>query len=161
MGGYCSSSDVAALTPNLVNAASDYSASTVPTQTQLNTWISAGSSLIDNALKSRGYAVPTDTTTSPFIQLRDLNTLYAAAKAEMARANTRLAPGERTRGQVFAEDFRKGLEDFFQQDLSLAGLTHTNYGYVGGISEDERITVEDDTNRTPMRFTRGKFDNPE
>lgn len=158
--GFCSSCDVAALTPNLVNAASDFSASTTPTQAQVNAWISAGSSLIDNALKARSYAVPIDATISPYIELRDLNALYAAGKAEMARTNVRLSPGERTRGQVFADDFQKGLKEFLRQDLSLAGLPHTNYGYVGGISLDEKDTIEDDSDRVASRFKRGQFDNP-
>ena len=130
----------------------------MPTVTAVNNWLSSGCALINTRLQAKGFAPP-DASVAAHDALRDLNALYAVARAEMARTNTKLGPGERTRGQVFDDLFKKGLAEFMAQDLSRAGLVASAAGYVGGISEAERESVESDTDRTTPRFTRDQWNN--
>lgn len=155
---YCSASDVAAYCPQLLDGASTFSGSTKPTDAQVTKFMTSGCALINNALTAKGYTPPASGTAA-YEQLNEINALYAAAIAEMTRTNQRLAPGERTRGQVFQKMFRDELAEFLAQDLSRAGLSYTTAGYVGGISETEKDNVNDDSDRVPNRFTTGQFDN--
>lgn len=160
MGAYASSSDVAAFCSNLITGASDFSASTVPTQSMVEHWISAASAMIDNSIGSRGFSPPTDATSDAWLWLRDLCTYYATGMAEMARSNVRLAPGERTRGQQFMQMWKDGMKEIRETDISATGLTYANRGYVGGISVSDKESVVSDSDRESMRFSREMFDNP-
>ncbi len=155
---YTTSASVAAFCANLITGASDFSASTIPTQAQVNNWIAQGTNQIDTALRARGLTPPTSGC-DIYGQLADLNTYYAIARAEKTRTNVRLAPGERTRGQVFQKDFDEGLKLLLSTDLSRAGLTYAHAGYVGGISVSDKDTVENLGDREPMRFSKGQFRN--
>lgn len=92
-------------------------------------------------------------------EVANLESFYGAAMAEMSRANVRLGPGERTRGQVFMEMFDKGLDRLAKLDLTRAGVSKETYGvlYAGGISDSDREAVEEDTDRTEPRFKRDQF----
>jgi len=157
---YCSTSDVAAYCSNLITGASDFSASTVPTQAQVTRWLSSGSALIDSALMQRGFAPVSDSSCTLYQEFSEMNALYGAAKAETARTNVRLAPGERTRGQVFAKEFADWLKELQSRDLSRAGLSYSHLGYVGGVSIADKDTVSSDTDRVSPRFNRDEFKNP-
>ena len=157
---YTTSSSVAAFCSNLTQNASDFSASTTPTQSQVNNWITQGAQQIDTILRTKGF-VPPSSACDIYGQLGDLNTYYAVARAEKARTNVRLAPGERTRGQVFQKDFDEGLKALLAGDLSRAGLTYAHAGYVGGISVSDKSSVESDGDREPMRFSKNQFNNPQ
>jgi hypothetical protein len=153
---YAAASDVAALCRNLLGSASTFLTTTSPTLASVNTWLSSGCSVIESYLSARGYSTPVAVGTVARAMVTDLNTLYAAARAEMSRANVVLGPGERTRGQVFDEMFRRQLTELLTMDLTIAGIARSNAGilFVGGISKDDKDSYEDDTDRVAPRFKR-------
>ena len=160
MAAYATPSDVAALCRNLLGSASTFETSTSPTLASVNTWLSSGCSIIEAKINNLAYATPIVATATLYGWLVDLNTLYAAARAEMSRSNVVLSPGERTRGQVFDDMFWKQLKQLETMNLEMlggvrSGLLSAVGVYAGGISEADRATVESDTDRTVPRFTRG------
>ncbi len=157
---YTSTSDVAAYCSNLITGASNFSASTIPTNTSVCGWIVQGTNKINVALAAKGFAPPTNSSCDIYSELQDLNTFYTVARAEIARTNVRLAPGERTRGQVFQKYFDDGLKELLARDMSRAGLTYTHLGYVGGISVSDKESVVSNGDRAPMRFSKNQFKNP-
>lgn len=156
---YGDSQGVAAFCPNLTSGSSDFSQSTTPTLAQVDSWLEDGASHIEFVLNACGYSTPVAETSVVFYVLRRLNNLFAAATSEMARANIRLAPGERTRGQVFAEMYEKELERLVSRDLTRAGVGVLSTGvlYCGGIDSDDKDTIESDTSRVAPRFKRDLF----
>lgn len=156
---YASASDVAVLCQNLLSGASNFSTSSSPTSSAVEAWLSSGCAVIETTLAGWGYEVPPASTTAVYVWLRDLNALFAAARAELSRTNITLTPGERTRGQLIEEMFWQGLAQLQQQDLTRAGLSRSQYGelYVGGISIDEKASWEADTDRVVPRFKREQF----
>lgn len=76
---YCSITDVQGLLAQRV-----FSASTKPTTTQVNTFISDVSSVIDTALQGRGLATPVTTPADFVTYLKQVNAMGAAALAEQA-----------------------------------------------------------------------------
>ena len=160
---YASASNVAGLCQNLLGGASSFSASSSPTDTHVNNWLDQGYSTINTVLNSLGYMTPAASSATIYYRLVNLNTLYAAAFAELSRINVTLAPGERTRGQVFMQMFEDGLSELSNMDLSTVGISaDTAMGtmYVGGISIADKEANEDDTDRVPRRFVRGMFNFP-
>lgn len=159
---FCSASDVSAYTPNLLNGQPNFSDSSVPTLTQVNSWLSSGCAIIVSRLSACGFSAPTSGTDA-YNMLADLNALFGAARAELARTNVQISVDSRTRGQVFEAAFKKGLDDFLAMNLEELGLTstYTQYGYVGGISQDDKDTVNDDSDRIPNRWSKGQWDNPD
>jgi len=164
MAGYCSSSDVAALCTTLTTSGSAFSASTQPTDTEVDAFISSGSTFINTLLKGHGYAVP-GSTNDVFHTLTQANALYGAALAERSRTTTIVGPGENTRADMMWKDFERvmgylGIEAG-SLDLSSAGLGTVNEAgpYAGGISKSDVETVESDSDRVVPRFVRGQFRN--
>lgn len=160
LDAYAETADVAEFCANLIQNATDFSMTTTPPITAVINWLNRGAAMINDRLQSKGYAPPTDYTSDIWRELSDLNTFYAVARAEKARTNVRLAPGERTRGQVFQKDFDDGLKDLLSRDLSRAGLTYTHLGYVGGVSVSDKEAVISNQDRAPMRFSKNQFKNP-
>ena len=157
---YASLTDVAALCINLLEGASTFSASTMPTSTSVEVWLDSGAATINAQLASKGYDTPVASTTALYTMLVDLNMLYAAARAEMSRINVTLAPGERTRGQVFDAMFWSQLGQIADTDLTALGASAVSTRgviYIGGISDDAKAVYEDDDDRIAPRFTRDKF----
>jgi hypothetical protein len=99
--------------------------------------------------------------TTAYDMVSDLNALYAAGQAEMSRINVTLSPGERTRGQVFLEQFWKELREIAKLDLSSLGLSSLVTGggggilYSGGISEADKDSIISNTDRVTPRFAKG------
>ena len=159
---YASGSDVAAYCTNILGGQTGFSYSSCPTISAVNGWLSSGCSIIESQLSGHRYSTPVGAGTAAYDWLKNLNALYAAGNVEMSRANVVLAPGERTRGQVFLEMFWKQLEELCRGDLSLAGLSRSSYGklYAGGISVSTKQTYETDSDRVEPRFGRGMFSFP-
>lgn len=158
---YGSASSVASMCSNLISAASNFSASTVPSACQIAVWLGSGCAIIETRLSGAGYSIPVSTGVV-YDWLAMLNELYTAAQAEKARTNVTLAPGERTRGQVFEDDFWKGLDKLLAQDLTAVGVARRGGDkmYVGGVSYDDKEEWTDDSDIIPSRFTRGMFKFP-
>ena len=157
---YASASDVAAYTPNLLNQSDNFTDTTTPTKAQVERWLSSGCSVIEARLKAAGYSTPVGAGTALYDQISDLEALFGAARAEMARMSTRVGPGERTRSQIFKDEFNKGLKELLGGDLSKAGLSHTSDIYIGGISQSDKDTDYEDSDRVQARFKRGAWRHP-
>lgn len=160
--GYSSASDIAAMCPNLLGSASAWSESTEPSRTAVNAFISSGCAIIEGKLQGWKYDVPVPSTSTLYGWLKDLNMLFASARAEMSRTVETVSPGERTRGQVLLEQFWSGLKELASQDLTLVGATRVSTApiYVGGISQDDKDDWDDTSDRVKPRVRRGQFDFP-
>lgn len=154
---YCSASTVAGLCRNLLGQEGGFSFSSCPTINDVNQWLSSGCSIIESQLAGCKYTVPVAGGTAAYDWLAHLNALYGAAYAEMSRTTVTLGPQERTRGQIYLEQFWNQLNMLCKTDFTLAGLTRTTAGtlYVGGISVTEKDTYENNADRVPPRFFRG------
>jgi len=143
----------------LIGAGESFSDTTKPTRVEVNRLLDKGYSIINTRLTQQGYSTPLSGTETVFDEIVDLESLYAAAMAQMGRMSSRLGPQERTKGQVLLELFNKRLDALLDGDLSLAGLTPVSArrGYVGGISRSEKKTYTSDTDRVAPRFTRDQF----
>lgn len=160
---YSSASSVAALTRNLTGN-KQYSTSTHPTITEVNSWLSSGCAIIESTLAGCDYSVPVTGGTAAYDWLGQLNTLYAAAWAEMSRSNATLEPNQRTRGQIFLEEFWNQLDKICDGDLTLVGLSHSSAGrgviYAGGTERSVKQVWEQDSGRVKPRISRGMFRTP-
>jgi hypothetical protein len=156
---YGNTAMVAALCKNTLAGAANFSTNTNPTITEVESWLSSGCAIIEARLSSYGYAIPASEGTAIYDWLADLNNLFAASKAEMSRVNVTLGPGERTRGQVFYQMFKDGINEIDSLDLTSMGLSRISDDaiYVGGVSQDTKDTYEDDSDRVKPRFARGQF----
>lgn len=154
---YAAASDVASYTQNILGSENQFNTSTSPVMHRVTQWLSSGCAVLETHLNQKGYSTPVASGTVAYDWLRDLNALYAAARVEMSRTNVTLAPGERTRGQVFDEMFHRDLQRFMEGDLTIAGVTRSTSGklYAGGISVSDKQIKEANTNRVKPRFGRG------
>jgi hypothetical protein len=154
---YSAASIVADYTPGLLEDG-NFTATTTPSKTAVERFLSAGCSLIHGRLQAVGYTTPVPSTAAVYDQIVDLETLYAVSRAEMVRMTARVVAGERTRSQIFADMFNKGLDQLMKMDLSRAGVSHAaTKMYAGGISESDKTSVEDDTDQVEPRFKRDQF----
>jgi len=55
---YATGSDVANMCRNLLASSSTFTASTVPTQAAVNSYLSSGCGILESTLQSKGYTVP-------------------------------------------------------------------------------------------------------
>ena len=154
---YGAASDVAAYTPELLGDSDNFTKSTLPTKSVVERFLSAGCSLIEGRLKAHGYSVPVDGNAAVYDFVKDLEVLYAAGRAEMVRMSSRIAPGERSRSQLFMDQFNTGMDQLMKMDLDRAGVGYTSPLYAGGISQSDKDSYEDDSDRVPSRFKRGQF----
>lgn len=156
---YASTSDVAALCPQLLGGEANFGPSTSPTDTQVDTWLSTGCGVLESHLSSWGYDPPPGSDTSAWAYLRYLNAVYAAAMAELSLMNVSLSPEERTRAEYLRDLFWNELERLRALDLSSLGLTKSSRRviYAGGVSQTEKDSWDEDTDRVPPRFRRGQF----
>jgi hypothetical protein len=159
---YASASDVVSLCSNILSGASSFSASTVPSSCQVNTWLSSGCSVIETHLSSWNYVVPAAQDSEAWYMLADLNNLFATARVHLARTVATVGPGERTSGQVFNDMFWKGLQELKNMDLTMAGLERRGESkiYVGGTKISEKAVQEQDTDRAKPRFLHNEFQFP-
>lgn len=155
---YSSASDVAAYTPNLLDSGHDnFTSTTRPTKSQVERYLSAACGMIETRLNAAGYTTPVTAGTVAYDLVSDLESLYAAGRAEMVRMTARVAATERTRSQMFMDQFNNGLDTLLQMDLSRAGISHQSRLYAGGISVSDKSAVDADTDRVPTRFSKGQF----
>ena len=166
MCAYASASDVSAYTFGLLGT--DYptfTTDTHPMLSQVNTWLSSGCSIIEAYLHSLHYATPIAPTTGIYSYIKDLNSLYAATRAELSRTTATVQLGERTRGQIFDKMFWDQLNGLKDIDLTAMGVevsTTSRHGklFVGGISQASKDSYVSDNDRVQPRFSRGLFDFP-
>lgn len=154
---YASASDVAALCQSLLGPNANFTTSTSPTLTEVSSWLSGGCAILEAKIASRGYAIPVTAATTAYDWIKDLNALYAAAKAESSRTAATVSVTERTRGQVFMKDFWDQLKQLISVDMTMMGLERDAEVpvYVGGIDQDEKDDRAD--GMVAPRFRRGQF----
>lgn len=154
---YASASHVAPLCFNLLNGASNFSGSSQPPLSFVNTALQNVYDEINSKLGGCGYSTPVASTADYHGALRDLSMWYAAARVEFTRINVTLSPDERTRAQVFQEMYESGMQTLCQGDLTLAGLSRSSDGtlFTGGIYKTDKSTQTNDTNRVTPAFHRG------
>lgn len=161
---YASGSAVAALTKNLNGGEPTYTDTSCPTRLEVEHWLSTGCSLIEVELANNGYdAIPS--TSKAYGLASQVNAVYAAWMAERSRNNARGAAGERTRADLFREDYERLLKTLIHSDLSRLGVPELGTTdsataaapYAGGIHVDDKESVAADTNRVRPRFGRGMF----
>ena len=159
---YCSASDVAAYTQNLLSPDNTFSVSTSPTLVEVNTWISSGCSIIETHLSAASYDVPIPITSPVYAWIRTLNAYFAVSQAELSRMNVITGPGERTRGMQFDKMFWDGLSKVTGMELTGAGVNQAGGGsiYVGGVVLSDKAVYQDNADMTQPRFKRGMFDFP-
>lgn len=154
---YASASHVAPFCYNLLDGASNFSASGQPSLASVNTFLQNAYDDINSRLNGCGYTTPVASTANYFGSLRDLSTWYAAARVEFTRINVTLSPDERTRAQVFQEMYEDGAAMLCQGDLTLAGLDRTSQGtlFVGGTKKSDKNTQISNSDRVAPSFFRG------
>jgi hypothetical protein len=157
---YASASDVYMLTPALVLPASGFDVSTCPTLTQVNSWLSAGSAIIDSTLYTAGLnPIPAGAASYPLAT--QVNALFGAWMAERSKSNAIISATERQRADLFKKDFTDLLAVLSGMDLSRAGVPEASSRvYAGGISQSDKQTAAANTDRVPTRFSRGMGRNP-
>lgn len=155
---YASSCDVAALTFNLTGGASDFSSSTSPNLTQVNSYLSAGCSLIESTIGQRGYGA-IGATSQAYGMATQINALFGAYLAESSRTNSRVAPGERTRADAFRKAYLDMLDILKTLDLSRLGVSQSGQEYTGGVTVSDKEIRESNADAVQPRFSRGMFRN--
>jgi hypothetical protein len=93
--------------------------------------------------------------------VREIEAQYGAAMAHTARAVQVSSAEDQTKGQILMRLFEKNLDNLLKEDLSMAGIAHTSKIYAGGISVDDKDTVESDTDRVDPAFYRGIHGDPD
>lgn len=160
---YASASHVAAFCQNLLSPESTFMASTSPTLTEVNLWLSSGCAIIETKIAGMGYVTPVPGNSTIYSWVQQLNAYYAVAQAEYSRTNVVIAAGERTRGQQFDKMFWDGLGQLERLELSSAGLENDSGGgylYGGGISQSDKDVDAQNTDKVQPRFRRGQFATP-
>lgn len=107
----------------LVPAAGAIDASSIPTTTQLATWLDEGAARIDRVLSSAGYSVPVSASADVYEELRALNNLYAGAYVLRARGLDRMQGTEENRSDVWLAEFRTILNDLAMSNLVAGGAS--------------------------------------
>ena len=100
-----------------------YTSATLPTDTAVSAWLAEGYAHINVALAKAGYTVPASSSATCYSVLTRLNNLYAAACAEQA-VNIGATGETETRADKLWTQYKDGLKDLLDGDLTLAGLTH-------------------------------------
>jgi len=145
---YGSVAGVAALCPQLVKEfGGTFTAESTPTLEQVEGFLDDGALQMDAAFAKAGIKVPIEDATIRLI-LAPINEMYAAARAEDARAIARgaMAPGERsTKGDYWQNRYEESLGKLCEENckaLVVLGATRSrelSEGlYVGGLSKSEK-----------------------
>ena len=107
----------------LLPAIGTLSGSTVPTSTQVTTWLGEGSSVIDRHLSAAGYSIPVGATATVYPELTSLANLYAAAQAAIARGLDTVQGSEENRAEVWLARFQAQLSALVSSDLTALGVS--------------------------------------
>ena len=159
---YSSASDVAAYCPGLTDSSGSFTATSRPPTSAVERFLSSGCALIETSLEAAGYSMPVPASATVYDYVVDLEAIYGAARAETSRRVGRISADERTRARMFMDDFKAGLKALVAMNLDQAGLSVSGAGalYAGGISIDDKDTVESDSDRVEPRFKRGLLRHP-
>ena len=107
----------------LLPAIGPLSGSTVPTSTQVTTWLGEGSSVIDRHLAAAGYSIPVGASATVYPELTSLANLYAAAQAAIARGLDTVQGSEENRAEIWLARFQAQLSALVSSDLTALGVS--------------------------------------
>jgi hypothetical protein len=110
---------VQAITPTL----GAFGGSTVPTSSQVTSWLEEGAATINRALATAGYSVPVASGAVVYAELTALNNLYAGAYALRARGIDTGTGEEESRDVVWLREFTQRLMELASSDLTALGVT--------------------------------------
>ena len=99
------------------------SGSTTPTSTQVSTWLTEASAILDRHVAGAGYTVPVSASATLTYELNNLANLFAAAQSIMARSVDNLTGESEDRATVWLERFYAQCKELAASDLSLLGAT--------------------------------------
>ena len=159
-----------------LTASGAFSASTQPTTTEVDDWLTEGWRQINAVLMDYGYAVPSSPSSldADFRGvLQTYNVWWAAAQAEYSQASAGFDPREGSRGDMFMEMFwgspngmpHQGIRKTVQSPaFLLLGASKTvelSRGLsAGGVSVGDKQTIQNDSDMDQYAFRRGQFNNP-
>ena len=159
---YSSASDVSALAPHLLGSSGSFDASSNPTLTEVNSWLSTGCGIIEATIGTRGYgAIGVSSPAYGIAQAAE--SFYGAWMAELSLISARINYTENTRDERFKRAFQSQLDILMKLDLSVLGVSRSRsiaLAYAGGISQSDK-DANDDGDIVQSRFQRGQFMNPE
>ena len=160
VAAYATAANVEALVGDLVTARS-FGASTIPTSTQLTSFLSITAATINVALQAAGYTTPVVAADDPFVHewLVNLNACGAAVYVLSTMPTTSYSePGEESpsqgRRQFFENVWRTGLKRIEQRKLSASGLVSDRNYVISGSAQDSSGTTK------VAIFSREVFDFP-
>ena len=139
---------------------SGFSDSTVPTKSQSQDFLDVAHARINRRLAGAGYSTPASTSAAVYDELADLEAIFAASRVYAVRTTITTSSDQQTKDAMLRKMFEDQMTDLLRSDLSQSGLTHTGRVYAGGISIDDKSSVEDDTDRVVPAFSRGVHDYP-
>ena len=116
---YGSTTGVSALLPVI----GTLSGSSTPTSSQVTTWLTEASAIIDRHVTGAGFTAPVSASATLYSELGALANLYAAAQAVMARSVDNLSGESEDRATMWLERFYAQLKEIASSDLSLLGAT--------------------------------------
>ena len=140
--------------------AGQFDTSTVPALAQVEALLDDGARLLNLRLAGLGFTTPvTDSTVKAM--LAPVNEKYALAIAWRSREMAKAEAGESTQGDRWYREFERDLKELLAGNgkalmtLGLARTRELSAGlYAGGISIDDKETVDDDDDRTTPGFRR-------
>lgn len=100
-----------------------FTVSTTPTQAQVEGWLTEASATIDAAIAASGYALPVSSEAAAVEIFVGLAEVYAAAQALRSRGMGAMSgAGQQSQSAELMADWRRGLADLRQADLSALGV---------------------------------------
>jgi hypothetical protein len=120
MATYGSETGVEAINAHLVGG---YTTTSVPTSTQVATYLSDGYSAINARLAMAGYSTPVAATVACYDAIARLNNLFAAASAEEATNISSAGPEGESRSQRLWARYETEFTSLLGGDLTQAGLS--------------------------------------
>jgi len=165
---YGSVAGVAALCPQLVKeTGGTFTTDSTPTLEQVEGFLDDGALLMDSRFSKAGIKTPLTDPTIKLI-LAPINEMYAAARAEDARAIARggMAPGERsTKGDYWQNRFEESLGHLLEANcralivLGAERERELSVGvYSGGVSIGEKKGEAEEDDLPSLFFRRGLHD---
>lgn len=107
----------------LIPAAGTIGSSSTPTSTQVTTWLTQATSIIDRTLATAGYTTPATSSAGVYPEIAGLANLYAAAYALRARGLDTVNADAESRSEQWLREFRDGLNAVASSDLASVGMT--------------------------------------
>lgn len=107
----------------LIPAVGTIDSDTTPNSSQVTTWLTQATSMIDRTLATAGYTTPVTTSAGVYPEISGLANLYAAAYSLRARGLDTVNADAESRSEQWLQEYRDGLQALASSDLSSVGVT--------------------------------------